>query len=709
MKKRIFALDIGTRSVTGIILQKQEHTYTVCDFHVEEHRERSMLDGQIHNVRAVADVITNVKSALEKKYGTLTNVCVAAAGRSLITKRAKATIQLDQQPITKEQTVKHLELSAVQSAQFNLAQENEQNAYKDYYCVGYSVLHYALDGEMIGSLIDQSGRQASVEVIATFLPKVVIDSLLSALNHAQLSVEALTLEPIAAIHILIPESMRRLNVALVDIGAGTSDIALTKYGTVVAYGMVPMAGDKITEVLSDAYLLDFPVAEQTKRNIALNGKDTVQDILGFEHSITYEQLVQDTTPVIDELASALTEEILTLNERPPQAVMLIGGGSQTPNIAEFLAKKLQLPNNRVAVRDVQAIQNLNTEQIPSGPDFVTPIGIAMSAHQNPIHYVTVTVNKKKVRMFELKQLTVGDCLIQAGIDVNKMYGKPGLAIFITVNGKQMTISGQLGQPPHIYLNGERTNVDAPIKNGDIIDIQKGLDGNQPNVTLRQLIGDIPKVTVYFQDKPYQLHPTYYVNGQEKAREYIIKDKDSITWKQTQTVGEFLSNIQVPEGELNFSFSIYVNGEKVNIEKGETEIYINDKPAEASTQLQNNDHIKIKRAKTPRIKDLLYLRGEKFWHSIDITFNDEPVTLKQQQLIITRDSETLTEESLLHNDDHIMIEAKPLKTFIFQDVFRFIDIDLSNVSGTYQIYKNNERTSFDEVINHGDSLRLEWTN
>src|SRR5699024_7055737 len=126
MKKRIFALDIGTRSVTGIILQKQENTYTVCDFHVEEHRERSMLDGLIHNVRAVADVITNVKSALEKKYSTPATVRVTTAASSLTTKRAKATIQLDHQPITKEQTVKHLELSAVQSAQFNLAQENEQ-------------------------------------------------------------------------------------------------------------------------------------------------------------------------------------------------------------------------------------------------------------------------------------------------------------------------------------------------------------------------------------------------------------------------------------------------------------------------------------------------------------------------------------------------------------------------------------------------------
>ncbi len=77
--------------------------------------------------------------------------------------------------------------------------------------------------------------------------------------------EALTLEPIAAINVLVPPSMRRLNVALVDIGAGTSDIAITNHNTVVSYGMVPVAGDEITEALSNHYLLDFPVAEQAKR------------------------------------------------------------------------------------------------------------------------------------------------------------------------------------------------------------------------------------------------------------------------------------------------------------------------------------------------------------------------------------------------------------------------------------------------------------
>src|SRR5690625_117491 len=137
---------------------------------------------------------------------------------------------------------------------------------------------------------------------------MVIESLLAAIVRGDLEMDALTLEPIAAIDVLIPESMRRLNVALIDIGAGTSDIAITNKGAVVAYGMVPVAGDEITEAISDQYLLDFPKAEQTKRNIVTNGQDTVHDILGFEVNISYEELVSEIIESVDKLALALANE-----------------------------------------------------------------------------------------------------------------------------------------------------------------------------------------------------------------------------------------------------------------------------------------------------------------------------------------------------------------------------------------------------------------
>lgn len=709
MNKRVFALDIGTRSVTGIILEKNQQTYTIVDYCVKEHNERSMLDGQIHNVLAVADIITHVKATLEEKHGPLTHVSVAAAGRSLKTVQATASINLDQQPISNNQTIKHLELSAVQSAQFELARDNEDNTYKNYYCVGYSVLHYKLDGENIGSLIDQSGHEASVDIIATFLPKVVVESLLAALNRAELNMDALTLEPIAAIHVLIPKSMRRLNVALVDIGAGTSDIALTKDGTIVAYGMVPVAGDKITEALSDQYLLDFPKAEETKRHIVNQGEAVVADILGFEHMITYEQLVEDINSHIDELAYALAEEILNLNQRPPQAVMLIGGGSQTPEIATSLAKKLQLPDNRVAVRGIDAIENLKTSHLPAGPDFVTPIGIAITANQSPVHYITVTVNDTKIRMFEMKQLTIGDCLIQAGIDINKQYGKPGLAAFITVNGKSITIPGELGQPPTLLLNGEHADVDAYIKNGDYITLQKGEDGKHPSITLQQLLGDIPPATVIFNGREYQLKPTYDVNDEQQTEEYIIKDKDTIKYKQSYTINDFLAHLSMSLDDFSRPFNIIVNDQQININKGARQLLLNGQRVHKTSQLNNNDRLDIIEAEPPTVKDLLDLRHESYWRSIQIMFNGKQVTLKHEQLSIMRDDEKLHENSKLYNDDHITIKEKQIHSFIFQDVFRFVDIDLSKAKGSYTLYKNNELATFHEPINDGDHLVLEWAN
>src|SRR5699024_10653201 len=112
-----------------------------------------------------------------------------------------------------------------------------------------------------------------------------------------------------------PESMRRLNVALIDIGAGTSDIALTRQGTIAAYGMGPLAGDEITEAISDHYLLDFPNAEETKRNIVNHQEDIVEDILGFESKITYDDLFQGISESVHKLSQALTTEVIQLNKK----------------------------------------------------------------------------------------------------------------------------------------------------------------------------------------------------------------------------------------------------------------------------------------------------------------------------------------------------------------------------------------------------------
>ncbi|WP_227936568.1 hypothetical protein [Alkalihalobacillus deserti] len=129
-------------------------------------------------------MIQFIKGSLEERHGSLKKVCVAAAGRSLKTMRSRYNTNIETKPMLSRDDLLHLELSAFQNAQFLLANEYEGNAPFEYYCVGYSVLNYLLDEEPIGSLLDQMGKQASVEVIATFLPKVVAESLLAALTRA---------------------------------------------------------------------------------------------------------------------------------------------------------------------------------------------------------------------------------------------------------------------------------------------------------------------------------------------------------------------------------------------------------------------------------------------------------------------------------------------------------------------------------------------
>lgn len=80
------------------------------------------------------------------------------------------------QPLLNEEDVLFLELDAVQKTQYQLAEEKSTDKENDYYCVGYSVLKYYIDQEEIGSLIDQQGDEAMVEIIATFLPKIVVES-----------------------------------------------------------------------------------------------------------------------------------------------------------------------------------------------------------------------------------------------------------------------------------------------------------------------------------------------------------------------------------------------------------------------------------------------------------------------------------------------------------------------------------------------------
>jgi cell division protein FtsA len=710
-QKKLFALDIGTRSVVGIILEETNQQYHVVDMLAIEHSERAMLDGQIHDVLSVSKIITEIKTKLEQKHGPLKEVSVAAAGRALRTERAMVTIDIKGKPMIQKEDILHLELSAVQKAQSSVAEKHEEELSHYYYCVGYSVLYYRLDGEEIGSLIDQQGNEASVEIIATFLPKVVVESLISALHRSNLEMEALTLEPIAAINVLIPQTMRRLNVALVDIGAGTSDIALTDSGTIIAYGMVPVAGDEITEAISDQYLLDFPLAERAKREINSSESITVTDILGFETEVPKDEVIAQIAPAIDRLAASICEEIYRLNgQKSPKAVMLVGGGSLTPDLPRRIAEKLNLPANRVAIRGIDAISSLSlAENITKGPELVTPIGIAIAAQKTPVHYVTVYVNEQPVRLFEVKKLTVGDCLLAAGIKMSKLYGRPGMAMIITLNGQQITIPGQHGGPPKLLKNNSSCSFDDEVKNGDQLIVERGLDGQRTLLQMKELLDEVPQKLIYINDQEYQITPTITRNGKPVSLDVYLEDRDNIECKMAETVEEVLIALNLKELLDHLKpFRLTLNNKETFIPSFSGRLFKNGLEVKPYTSFEHLDNIIIEKKYPRTLKELADKKQIILSQSIPVFFNGKEIELTKRITEFRKNGEILSEEKSIQDGDSLYFEQKRLQPFIFQDVFSFVDIKKpAEVSGNFQLLKNNLETTFFDRIEPGDHLQIVW--
>jgi cell division protein FtsA len=704
----IFALDIGTRTVVGLIIQKVNNTFQIIDILSIEHSERSMVDGQIHDVLSVSTVITQIKNELEEKHGPLNKVCVAAAGRALKTERSKISIDIKRKPLIQKQDILHLELSAVQQAQIALATKHEEENSHHYYCVGYSVMHYQLDGEEIGNLLDQQGDKASVEIIATFLPKIVVESLISALHRSGLEMEALTLEPIAAINVLIPPSMRRLNVALVDIGAGTSDIAITDEGTVVAYGMVPVAGDEITESISDEYLLDFPLAEKAKRDLHTQDCITISDILGFETEVSKENVIEQISDSINHLASSICQEIIQLNKKSPKAVMLVGGGSLTPELPKRIASILELPENRVAIRGIDAIQNIQlADHLLKGPELVTPIGIAIAAHMSPVQYLTVYVNDRPIRLFDMKQQTVGDCLLAAGIKMNKLYGKPGMAMMVTLNNHDYTIPGNHGLAPILKKNDEACTLDSIVQNGDHLIVEKGMDGYPASVKINELVDEVPSKVVSINGENVKIKATIHKNGRQATGVEIIEDHDVIACHFPQTIEQLLKSIHQDELlQAVQPLGVQLNRKPVSFPQFSGKISKNGTDVQATASFEHGDQLIITRRVAPLVKDFAELQHISLKDSISVFFKGEKVLLTQEKIVLLRNGKELEETVTIENGDSLQTLNKNAHPFIFQDIFRFIDLTIptTGVKG-FKLLRNETEVGFYEPLAAGDRLDI----
>ncbi len=511
----IFALDIGTRSIIGVLGKAEKGRFHVTAIEKEEHGRRAMLDGQIVEIEQVAAVAKTVLQRLEAKSQLkLQRVCVAAAGRALRSQEACFSLEFPELRVADADLVGQLEAGAVSAAERALSEQAETQ--DRFYMVGYTARQYRLDGYPLGNLLGHRGRRFEVDVVSTFLPCGVVESLYAVVSRLGLEVSSLTLEPIASLNACIPEDIRLLNLVLADIGAGTSDLAVCREGSVVGYTMATVAGDEVTEALMKGLLVDFKTAERLKLQIGSQEPQPYSDILGLKHEADPRRLWELAQPAAQRLAKEIAAKVLELNGAPPSAVFLAGGGAKLQGLSQLVAEELEMGESRVALAGRHFESSAYSDEYELGdPEFATPLGIGISAALGMINdSYMITLNGSPAKLFRSGLLTLRDVLLMNGYHYGDMMGRTGSNLTITLNGQRKFFRGEAAVPAKILRNGEEAALSDVVHAGDRVDFTPAVQGRSASPTLLDLLG--PGFTGLLR-----------VNGEPQSLRYRLCPGDSV--------------------------------------------------------------------------------------------------------------------------------------------------------------------------------------
>lgn len=669
----IFALDIGTRSVIGVVCAERNDGFEVLCVESAEHTERAMIDGQIEDIEKTARVVRTVRAAVEESLGTkLREVHVAAAGRILHTQRAEYEMEMGDLPVNRRQLFT-LESRAVQKAYEELM--HRQGDGLAFCCAGYSVTQYTLDGYSFSTLLGHRGKKAKVEIIATFLPDEVIESLYTTMESTGLSVASVTLEPIAAMNAVIPQELRLLNIALVDIGAGTSDIAISNKGSVVAYTMSTVAGDEITEQVMREFLVDFSTAERLKREAGTGETGPLEftDILGNSLSVERAAFLEKLHPAVSELADSIAQKILEANGGPPTATFLVGGGSRTPGLKPLVAEKLGVEESKVANGGINYIKrSVRADEKYLSVEYATPVGIAITAIRNSgQEEATVLLNEKRVRLLNNSTLRVIDVLLRGGYEYRRIMGHSGESLSFVLNGEERRLRGGIPTLARIEVNGAPAGITSPVQEGDKIVFVPAQDGENAHATVRDVAGELPRIPIELFGTPYAAGTAVRINDFAAGPDDEIRQNDRVELRQVRTVGELIAAEDLA----------------VQIE----DLLLDGAPCEADDVLYEGVHVTL--AAAPELPA----------QPADETGGDpapaqQPAGEAQGRTVAIR-----------LNGRRVTLPPRPDgQSYQFFDLLNFVtDIDLGKPEGKAVLKRNREEVSFLESIVDGDEVQIYW--
>ncbi len=328
------ALDIGTAYAKAMIIEVQDDVGVVLGVGRHQQSYSHMSDGIVTDIPGV---ITNCNEALIKAEqsagGIIAPATVIGIAGELV-KGSSITMTKQRQQPTKPITPEELEsvISGAQQKLLKMARERiaAETGYQniEVRLTNAAVISVRIDGQVVSNPIGFRGRHFTLTLFSAFAPLMQLGALETVAQGLDLTLMTIVAEPYALARCLSTNASTDSGAIFIDIGGGTTDIALVRQGGIEETRMFALGGRTFTRRLAASKGLSVKEAEKLKLSYSSGGikgsqRDEIQNIFASE----VQTWMDSVELLIDELAKG---DLL------PPAIYTVGGGCALPDLRQRL-------------------------------------------------------------------------------------------------------------------------------------------------------------------------------------------------------------------------------------------------------------------------------------------------------------------------------------------------------------------------------------
>lgn len=235
--------------------------------------------------------------------------------------------------------------------------------------------NYRIDGQ--DNIKDPVGMQGvrlevDAQIISASTP--ILRNLDYALERAGITAKNRVTTGLAAAEAVLDRTQKETGTAVVDLGAGTTNIIIMEEGEIEYVSVLPVGSQHVTNDLAIGLKIDLEVAERIKCKFArLDGEKVEKiEVAGIEYDPELVRMIVEAR--IEETLELVEKEFSKVKKakKLPGGVVFVGGGANMPGLASFAKEKLQLP---VKIGTVKGVSGLH--DIVASPEHATGVGLMM--------------------------------------------------------------------------------------------------------------------------------------------------------------------------------------------------------------------------------------------------------------------------------------------------------------------------------------------